>query len=193
MRQGRFILPAAAALTPFQQGHASNLCGLYSSLNGLQLALWPEYRLTRGRVAKLVQHALDVSPKPIDYLMRHGIEDEDWIAWVIELTKYASHLSGRSIQPQFLLRGKRATSSQAGLRTIQRAIRNGQPVMVTIWGAYNHATVIAGYTHDRLLLFDSSGFQSIMLRSVGLQHPRSVRRHRIVKQSAATLTSGKSS
>ena len=187
MRQGRFILPAAAALTPFQQGHVSNLCGLYSILNALQLALWPEYRLTRGRVAKLVQHALDVSPKPIDYLMRHGIEDEDWIAWVTELTEYASHLSGRSIQPSFLLRGKRGANSQAGLRAIQRAIREGRPVLVTIWGAYDHATVIVGYTHDRLLLFDSSGFKSIMLRSVGLQHSRSVRRHRIGRQSAAAL------
>lgn len=190
MRKGRYMLPAAAALTPFRQGHVSNLCGLYSILNGLQLVLWPDYRLTRGRVAKLIQHALDVCPRPIDYLIRHGIEDEDWIAWVMALTSHASHLSGRSIQPSFLLRGKRGANSQAGLGAIKRAIRDGQPVLVTIWGAYNHATVIAGYTHDRLRLFDSSGFQSIMLRSVGLHYSRSDQRHQIVRQSAAALTCG---
>ena len=99
-------------------------------------------------------------------------------------------MSGRSIQTKFLLRGKQGANSRAGLCAIRQAIRNAHPVVLTIWGAYNHATVIAGYTHDRLWLFDSSGFQSIMLRSVGLHYSRSDQRHQIVRQSAAALTCG---
>lgn len=56
-----------------------------------------------------------------------------------------------------------------------------------LWGAYDHATVICGYTPDRLLLFDSYGFQWLAKRCVGLDNGRSAKRHLIAKHSVMAL------
>ncbi|QDM41466.1 hypothetical protein [Altererythrobacter sp. TH136] len=72
---------------------------------------------------------------------------------------------------------------------IKSHIRAGCPVMMLIWGSYNHCTVAVGFTPSRLLLFDSSGFKWVYFRSLGLHHARSNKLHQIARWSAMTITS----
>ena len=174
MSRTSVLLPAAAQLAPYQQGHVSSLCGLYSLLNGIQLVLWPHRKLQRRELKKLfasgVQH-LDES-RGLGSILGRGIDEDAWLDLSRSLIKQASVLTGHRISRRFILRRRAKLTCRTAITLIKEQLRAHRPVLVTLWGGYDHVTVIVGYSRGRLILFDSSGFRWIHEAGVGLQHPQ---------------------
>ena len=183
------MLPAAAHLRPYSQGHVSSLCGLYSLLNGIQLVLWPHCKLSQVQLKKLfvsgVEH-LDQS-KTLVTVLQYGMDEDTWLQLSSALVKSASKLTGLRISRGFILRFRPGLGRRAAIAAIKHHLRSNSPILVTLWGAYDHVTVIVGYGGGRMVLFDSSGFKWIAETSLGMQHPASTKRHQIARSSVVAL------
>lgn len=79
-------------------------------------------------------------------------------------------------------------TGQSALALIKQQLRANRPVLVILWGGYDHVTVIVGYSRSRLILFDSSGFKWVNEASVGLQHPSSSKRHQVTRRTVMALS-----
>lgn len=179
------LLPAAKQLQPLRQGDLSNLCGVYSLVNGLQLALFPVRRLRRREVASLLQFAFSnlAGRSPVASVVANGMSDVTWMRLSKVLVRYVATEYGVAIKASHDLRALAQTDWGMALRSIKRAIRTGSPVLVGLFGALDHYTVIAGYTDSRLLLFDSSGHRWVHTMGCGFAHGGAQPRHRILKRS----------
>ena len=189
MPRASFLLPAAAHLRPYSQGHVSSLCGLYSLLNGIQLVLWPHCKLSQVQLKKLfvsgVEH-LDQS-KALVTVLQYGMDEDTWLQLSNALVKSASKLTGLRISRGFILRFRPGLGRRAAIVAIKRHLRSNSPILVTLWGSYDHVTVIVGYGGGRMVLFDSSGFKWIAETSLGMQHSASTKRHQITRSSVVAL------
>lgn len=183
------ILPAAQALQPLVQGDASSLCGLYSILNAVLLVLWPWVRLTRAQQKMLFRrgiaylHEAEILPD----ILGVGMDEETWVEMSGLIVAEARKITGVPLRRSFIFRHESELTSRKALRTVRFHLRAGRPVILLIWGAYDHCTVAVGYTSQRLILFDSSGFKWLNWRSLGIHHPRSVKTHQMARWSAMTL------
>ncbi len=72
-------LPAVYELKPLHQGKLSSMCGLYSLLNGISLALYPQ-RLSRPQLQQLYRHAIGhlSRKRKLKQVLGVGIEYELW-------------------------------------------------------------------------------------------------------------------
>lgn len=183
----RVIIPAAVQLSPFQQGDGSALCGLYSILNAIQLALWPRHKLTRKELKQLISITAQSTPSGLLDVLGYGINEEPWLALSRQVLTAASEMSGYRLCSRFILRGKPGARTATAMQAIKRQLQSNRPVLVMLWGAYNHATVISGMTPQRVHLFDSCGFKWVRSSSIGLEHPWSSKIHRISKRSAMAI------
>jgi len=190
MQRTSVLLPAAIHLKPYQQGHVSSLCGLYSLLNGIQLVLWPHRKLTRSELKKLfvcgVQH-LDRS-RALASVLDRGIDEDAWLDLGRALIKQANALTGLSITPRSILRRRPNLTGRSAITLIKQQLRADRPVLVILWGCLDHVTVIVGYSRGRLMLFDSSGFKWINEACVGLQHSSSSKRHQVTRRTVMALS-----
>ena len=183
------IIPAAIKLTPLRQGDSDSLCGLYSIINGIRLALHPKVKLTRTQVRSLFVHGLEAlsRSKRLPAVLASGISETAWMRLCDNVIDHASHLTGHSVRRSYVLRGIQGLDSRGALSLLRRELRNGRPLVLLLWGAYDHCSVAVGYSASRLVLFDSHNLRWIELRSVGLHHARSTKRHKIAKRSAIAL------
>lgn len=164
------------------------MCGLYAILNAYQLVGWPETKLTRSRLKSLVAYAARSAATPISDILGAGMSEETWVELCVSLINEANATLGLNIKSKLILQGRAGRSTAMSLRTIRKNIDKGWPVLVMLWGRYDHATVLSGYTHDRFLLFDSSGFKWISAENVGLDHGWSSKAHRLSRNSVIALT-----
>ena len=189
MRPSQVLLPGASALTPYEQGHVSSLCGLYSLLNAIQLVLWPQ-KLTRKQTRDLftrgIAHldAMGVLPE----ILYDGMAEDIWLGLGRVLIDHASKLSGTRIRRQFIVSRREPLTRRSAISMMKQQLRFGRPVLLILWGAYDHVTVVAGYRSGRLILFDSAGFKWINEVSLGLQHPSSSKCHQLTRTSVITLS-----
>jgi hypothetical protein len=162
--------PAAAQLRPILQGDFTNLCGLYSVLNALQLACWPN-ALSREQLRDLHQTGVRSLTKRrlLARVIASGMEHDDWLELGSAVTERANELTGGSLAmvPAGRTRRVRNGKSEATLTRIRCMLQRRRPVLCGIGGALNHYTVLSGVSPTRLLFFDSSGFKWIQQRNIG--------------------------
>lgn len=185
-------LAAASQLEPLRQGDHDNLCCLYAAINAIRLVLLPIRKLGRAQARALFVHGARLINERGSLLsvLEDGMEEPLWIELCTTLSTEASRLTGVGIKLTFLLDSWPKPSSKTSIERIKRALRKGQPVLVLLHGAYDHCTVAAAITHQRLVLFDSHGFKWVSLAKVGIEHPRSNRLHQIPTTSAVALSLG---
>lgn len=185
-------LAAASQLEPLRQGDHDNLCCLYAAINAIRLVLLPVRKLGRAQTKSLFVHGARLINERGSLLsvLEVGMEEPLWIELCTSLASEASQLTGVTIKLSFLLDNWPKPSSKTAIDRIKRALRNGQPVLVLLHGAYDHCTVAAAITHQRLVLFDSHGFKWVSVANVGIEHPRSNRLHQIPTTSAIALSLG---
>ena len=174
---------------PFTQGHLSSLCGLYALLNGVQLALWPHSLLTPAQLKKLFARSVEHldNERILPAVLRAGITENAWLRLCLVVIGQAVHLTGTRLRRRFFLQHVDQLTGGTALADIKRELRQGHPVVVMLWGGYNHATVIVGYDRTRLILFDSAGYRWILLTSVGLHHASSTKRHQLTRNTVVAL------
>lgn len=192
MRRTRVLIPAAAQLRPYTQGEVSSLCGLYALLNAIQLALWPQQKLTHGQLKKLFVHGVEHLNNVgiLTSVLRCGIEEHAWLKLCVTLIQHAHQLTGIKLRCKFFLRSVDQLTGRRALAAIKLQLRMGRPVLVTLLDGYDHVTVVVGYDHTKLILFDSSGFKWVAQTSVGLNHPSSTKRHQITRSTVVALWAG---
>ena len=136
VRPTRILMPAAAELSPYIQGHVSSLCGLYAVLNAIQLALWPHRKLTRAQLKKLfgrgVEHLDNVGI--LRSVLRHGIEEQPWLELCKILVKLAQQLTGIKLRCTFPIKRVQQLTGRRALAAIKLQLRMGRPVILTLLG-----------------------------------------------------------
>lgn len=168
------MLAGVGQLEPLQQGNLSNMCGLYSVLNAIQLAVYPQ-RLTRPELQRLYRHAIEhlSHRKQLTGVLGIGIEYELWTELRDELVAHINTHYGLSLKPTLTLTGTAATDRKRALKKIRRMLQRGRPVLAHFGGALDHYSVLCGYTDEKLFLFDSSRLSWVQADNVGLgEHSR---------------------
>lgn len=181
------VIPSATQLEPFTQGSLSQLCGIYSILNAVQLSLYPRRlmppqrkRLFLAAVNHLGHNGL------LQKVLGVGMEEEDWLGLGEAVGRYVEERFVTRCRLRRLQTGRTWTSRRHAFSAIEAAVEQGRPVLVYVGGALDHYTVIAGHAEGRLLLFDSLGLKWIAMDGVGLGYG-SRRRNWIVPQSTFAL------
>lgn len=184
------IVPGAIELKPYRQGDASSLCGLYSTLNAIQLLLYPDVRLTRKQLQQLVVEGIEFLDTAISIatVFRGGMDERTWMRLGRRLIDHSNAMTGIRIRRTFPLRKVSSAHAVKALNVIRCGLRKGRPMLVSLFGGYDHYTVIVGYTQTRFILFDSSGFRWVSATSVGMVHECSTSLHRIGAFSAMALS-----
>ena len=187
-------LPAAAAIRPFSQGDFSSLCGLYSSLNAINLALWslePPKEQLRELFRLGIRHL--VKRRQLARVMACGMDDEVWLKLGDTLVGHANQLFGTALALEPVVDSARTGVQQPQKLTATRSIRliksklaSGAPVLCALGGVLDHYTVFSGYSQQRLTMFDSSGYRWVEQRSVG-DGPDSGARHWLDVNSARAV------
>ena len=189
VRPTRILIPAAAELSPYIQGHVSSLCGLYAVLNAIQLALWPHDKLTRAQLKKLFMHGVEHLDKVgiLKSVLQHGIDEQSWLVLCATSIKRAHQLTDINLRCTFPIRRVQQLTRRRALAAIKLQLRMGRPVLVTLLGGYDHVTVVVGYDHAKLILFDSSGFKWVRQRNFGMHYPSSTKCHQITRSTVVAL------
>lgn len=147
------------------------MCGLYSVLNAIQLARWrvspstdQQRELLKFGVRFLTKRRL------LARAMAMGLDEHAWVELSAALVDFSNELLGGSLALQPLTpaaRRSRLLSASATIEALKRHLSEGSPVLCGFGGALHHYTVVAGYSEQRLSLFDSSGFRWVEQRSIG--------------------------
>lgn len=187
MPSGRFALPGATTLKPLAQGSLSRLCGFYSVMNGVQLALHPQ-RLSGPQQQALYLHGVAhlARMRQLRPVLGSGMAEGVWLRLAVELVTHVNDSLGTSLAVKPILYGSARRDRKRAVDAIRRAVLCGSPVLAGLGGALGHYTVISGFTEQRLLLFDSSGLRWIETDGVGLGE-RSPRRHTLFTDSVTAL------
>lgn len=145
------------------------LCGLYSVLNALQLALYPQ-RLSRPELQRIYLRAIDhlSRRRQLKRVIGIGVDYPLWAELQIELIIYVNQAYGLSLKRCAILTGTAVKNRQRAIGQIKSNLCRGSPVLAGFGGILNHYSVIAGYTAERLILFDSSNLKWIAVGKLGL-------------------------
>lgn len=183
----RFVIAGVGNLDPIEQGSLSRMCGVYSVLNAIQLALYPE-RLSKPELQRLYRHALGYLSRrrQLQRVLGIGMGYDIWTELRDELIAYINETLVLSLKPTPTLRGSAATDRKRAIKQIKKSLRRGRPVLVLLGGMLDHYSVFCGYTDQRLILFDSDGLRWVNADSVGLGE-RSRRTHWLLSDYTSTL------
>ena len=182
-------LPAAQVLKPLQQGSLASLCGLYSIINGIELAALPHYKLRPKHRIQLYARGITTLSKTrrLSAILQAGMSEQLWHELRDALLDEALKVVGCRLRSLEVFTGSWDLANWNALKPIRRSLYRHGPVLVNLRGTYNHFTVIVGWIDTRIILFDSAGMQWIQSTKTGIQHRGSTRRHQIRAKSAFTL------
>jgi hypothetical protein len=161
-------------LEPFRQGRLDGLCGVYSVINALRLAVWPAHRLGRESckdLFRLLTSELAARSKLYDVLTggsRHRLvtallrEADSWLR-----DEYEIRLHYR--RPY---RGQSSVRPSAIAATLARHLADGHAsVIAGLTGSIEHWTVVRAVGPKTMLLFDSDDLKRLPLDPARRGHP----------------------
>lgn len=162
MVPAKFLLAGARELEPLRQGSLSYLCSVYSVLNGIQLALYPiTLKRTDQQAIYLAGIAHLAKKRRLRQAMGQGMHDGAWQDLAAAMIETANERCRSSLKLQTSFHADHRRD--VVLRRLRRILYDGSPVLLPIYGTYDHFTVVAGYTPQRLRLFDSAGMHWITI------------------------------
>jgi hypothetical protein len=170
----RYIHPGAKELKPLTQGSLSRLCGLYSVLNAVQIALFV-HRLDKAELQSLYNRGIAhlASRRQLKRVLGAGMGEEEWLALSTEILAYTNEKYSTSLKLRPIIHGTAQHDRHRALNAVKKAVRNGWPVLICFSGSLNHYSVVCGFSQHRLVLFDSSNLRWLQLRNVGMgEHSR---------------------
>jgi hypothetical protein len=171
------------------QGDLSNLCGLYSPINAIQLALHPGKRLSQPQLQRIFRHGVEylIQKEQLVHTLEHGLTVSPWLDLARKLAKYAAAEHGKYLVLRPILRGLPRYDREAAFEAIGRHLLAGHPILLGIWGTYSHFSVLVGLSARKLTLFDSGGFRWLRRDCVSFMHDGTRNRHRIARHSVFAL------
>ena len=188
-RAGRHQLAGFPLVDPYQQGEFDGLCGIYAIVNGLRLLAVTHRPLSYTEGAKLYGRGIEVVCREdrLAFAATWGISQTLWRRLAGALCISTSRISGLAIRPVQPFPGSSRVPRAAVFAAVHSAIDSGSPVLVALRGAYNHYTVICGYTVARFLLHDSYAYNWINKATCGVSHDGMTSRHKLATRSILIL------
>ena len=170
MLEQRTALIAARHVKPLAQGELSKLCGLYSILNAMQLALYPR-SVSRMELQKLYLHGIEhlSRHRQLKRVLSFGMSEEVWLPLWQALASRANADFGTNLVCMPVLRGNARNNLGKALQAIAGELESGSPVLACFGDALDHLTVISGCTERRILFFDSSDLRWVEVHNVSLR------------------------
>lgn len=167
----RARLPGASNVKPLRQGDLSNLCGLYSVLNAVQLACWrvpPTDEQLRELLAFGMRYL--IRRRLLAHVIACGMDRGVWVELCAAVIHHSNDVLSASLALKPLVcapSGPRRRDPVTVINSLKRTLLDGCPVLCGFGGGLDHFTVLSGYSSRRLTLFDSSGFYWLDQRSIG--------------------------
>lgn len=95
---GRFALPGMTQLEPLSQGSLSSLCGLYSAMNGIRLALYPQ-RLSKHQTEELYRQGAThlARARQLARVLGVGMPQDKWLDLTQSLLAHANDATESSL------------------------------------------------------------------------------------------------
>ena len=167
MEARRQLLAAAAALEPLRQGELDGLCGIYAVINWIQLGLYARITLTPGERKWLFEHGVKfiAQTRHLPSVITSGMSSALWKRLARSMLDETGTLTGLNLRAEPIITIAKPTAIQLQ-RAMAAHIDLGQPIILTLWGRYDHTTVAYGWSEHRLRLFDSFGFKWITMRYI---------------------------
>lgn len=172
------LTEAATQLEPLRQGACDYLCGVYSIINAIRLASYPE---------KLNGHALYheaiaylIAKDRLAEVMQHGMGTALWRKLLKTLIASRQLKVPLKIIPYF--------PYSPTFEALNALLARGHPVLMELSGHCYHSTVATEIKHNRIYLFDSDGMRWINVTSVSRVETRTLQaRYQIVRGSVVSL------
>ena len=183
------VLPGFKELQPAWQGSLDRLCGLYAIINAFDLALYPVQRLTEVQRGRLFDLGLKfvVSMQRLEPNHRQGLNERQWLRLQDVMVDIFAEMSGIRLHIERLPEPRSKVDKSMLISWIGKRLEKGRPVLLILWGAYDHFTVVGGISKRNLLLFDSNGYRRVALSSLAVRKPRSKGRHRISRRPVSSV------
>ncbi|QGP79590.1 hypothetical protein [Sphingobium sp. CAP-1] len=164
------LMEARIDLKPLRQGAVDSLCGFYAILNAVRLLAYPDKHVHPRDLKELFRRGIAIlsSQRHLKFTVSWGLDPDPWNRFFDRLLPEIEDVVG------FRVRHHKVFDAKAGLKPskVARAIRHhinlGRPIVLILGAAYDHWTVIAGSSDNRLQLFDSYGYCWINTRSLTL-------------------------
>ncbi|MBJ7438988.1 MAG: hypothetical protein JHD35_08205 [Sphingopyxis sp.] len=142
------VVRTAARLTPFRQGQLDALCGIYCTLNALQIAAYPVRPLGLSKARSLFTSAVSMMRKRHSSLnpVTQGMANERMI-WL------ADHMAKSASTKRMQFVTEICDSEDVG-GWIEESLNSGAPVVACL-SDWVHFSVIVNLAPTGLALFDS--------------------------------------
>lgn len=197
---GRTMLPGVALCKPYEQGDFDNLCGLYASLNAIQLVTATARPISRADANQLFLSGIDYlnRRKALVDVLEHGMDYRRQHALTRHMAKSASRITGISVtveQAYPLGKPRDGTQTQTPIQStnqimsgIAHRLSLGTAVIVELRKRLYHYSVIAGMSPSRVNLFDSDGLRWVERRALTVSSNCKHRRHYVPTASLLAVT-----
>ena len=161
-------IAARHEIEPFRQGNLDGLCGLYSAINGLRLALHPHRPLNRTGAKRLFRSGVEYLDRKqwLGDAIQNGMSKGRWHRLIRHLIKQISKndLVAQAEMPSFAKR----PSIDDVFSWIADSLAIGAPVLACFADYLDHYSVVVAIDDRKLRLFDSSGFKHVLRASCGI-------------------------
>ena len=177
------LAATARSLTPMRQGSLDGLCGLYAVINAIQLATFPDRRLTRRDMVGLFEVGIDTlrPSKTLAAVLLHGMHEPLWRKVAAAVVGAANDVTGVRLElVQVPLTAK--TNAFTLVRHIRYHVGRGRPALLCVTGRINHWTVVSRVSRTRLTLFDSSDRAWLRANTIGVDGPANPMAYGVRKQ-----------
>ena len=180
-RAERVIVPAARQLKPLLQGDRDGLCGLYAIINALRLTLQPVRPLSSHQVRALFESGVRflAAEEALITAMCTGISAKRWRRLSKHLHSEVSKCARVEIVHERPFGRAQVVTETAAVAELEQRVGMQQVVLVELGGAYDHYSVISGYSQTSVFLFDSFGYARLSRTSCAIGSAQSPLRHRL--------------
>jgi hypothetical protein len=172
---------AARELEPDTQGRLDGLCGIYATINGIRVALYPNVQLKPSQRRRLFITGVEALQRSrlLGWAVHDGMTPATFRKVSRAIANHASDIVGFDVALLPAIDRQHAGSAWTALRAMRRQLKMGSPLLITLWGPYNHTTVVTGFSKTRLTLFDSYGMRWVGVRSIACSEEDDGR-HRLI-------------
>jgi hypothetical protein len=187
-RRSRITVPGFDEVDPYWQGSLDRMCGSYSVINAALLAAQPHQPLTGNQTQRMHDSGVRflAQEEHLRGVSLYGLGERRWCTLRNHMFDTLRKAGGPRLET-LALPVARTMEGKAMVALITEQIDLGHPVLMALWGAYDHFTVVAGYTATQLILFDSYGYTRVRADAVRVRAVPATTRHRISPGSVAAI------
>jgi len=176
----KIYLPQSRILKPYKQGNLDPLCGLYSTINAINLAIYEEKKLTKRHARELMEAGFDYFGRRKGKLLSvctYGMGKSRRLKLIQHLLEYVFEEWGVRLELISFVQSEEASLQEDFYTFIKMVLISGNPVSVDLSGEHEHFTVISGLSSRYIELFDSDGLKRLSRRSVRIGFGKASIRH----------------